>query len=156
MDYMPSFLRNERAGLPAGVIFALKARELAQVNGRTNNKTDGEKTNQLYPYYLMYVDNDGEIIADYTQAKHLLSLARQACRGQPKPILEVCETFNKRTADGQDMSHYSLLLDLAIEAIKNVKADKDIDSLFSGMTTTALKNDIKELNDFELIGFIVV
>jgi len=41
-------------------------------------------------------------------------------------------------------------------AIKEVKADKDIDSLFSGMTTTALKNDIKELNDFELIGFIVV
>ena len=54
------------------------------------------------------------------------------------------------------MSHYSLLLDLTIEAIKNVKADKDIDSLFSGMTTTALKNDINELNDFELIGFVVV
>ena len=54
------------------------------------------------------------------------------------------------------MSHYSLLLDLTIEAIKNVKADKDIDSLFSGMTTTALKNDLNELNDFELIGFIVV
>ena len=104
----------------------------------------------------MYVDNDGKIIADYTQAKHLLSLARQACRGQPKPILEVCETFNKRTADGQDMSHYSLLLDLAIDAIQEVKADKDIDSLFSGMTTTALKNDINELNDFELIGFVVV
>ncbi|MEH6667224.1 MULTISPECIES: helicase-related protein [Psychrobacter] len=147
---------NDRLGLPAGVIFALKARELAQVSGRTNNKTDGEKTNQLYPYYLMYIDNDGNIIADYTQAKHLLSSARQACRGQPEPILAVCETFNQRTADGQDMSHYSLLLDLTIEAIKNVKADKDIDSLFSGMTTTALKNDIQELNDFELIGFVVV
>ena len=138
----------DELGLPAGVIFALKARQVST--------TDGEKTNQLYPYYLMYIDNDGNIIADYTQAKHLLGLARQACRGKPEPILAVCETFNQRTADGQDMSHYSLLLDLTIEAIKNVKADKDIDSLFSGMTTTALKNDLNELNDFELIGFIVV
>ena len=38
----------------------------------------------------------------------------------------------------------------------DVKAEKDIDSLFSGPRTTALVNTIKGLDDFELIAFVVV
>ena len=37
-----------------------------------------------------------------------------------------------------------------------VKEDKDIDSLFSGITTTALVDTIKGLDDFELISFLVI
>jgi len=143
-------------GLPPGVIFALKARHLPTMKGKDNFQTEGQKSNQLYPYYLMYIDDNGNVVSDYTEAKNLLNLARLACRGQSTPILEACERFNKKTDDGRNMSDSSLLLDLAIEAIKDVKADKDIDSLFSGVTTTALTNDVNGLNDFELVGFIVV
>jgi hypothetical protein len=38
----------------------------------------------------------------------------------------------------------------------NVKDEKDVDSLFSAGGTTALVNNIKGLEDFELISFIVV
>ena len=54
------------------------------------------------------------------------------------------------------MAHYSALLDQAIHAMVAVKEQSDIDSLFSGGATTALKNEIAGLDQFELINFIVV
>ena len=54
------------------------------------------------------------------------------------------------------MKRYSELLDMVIENIRNVKAEKDIDSLFNGLNTTALIDDIQSLSDFELISFIVI
>lgn len=54
------------------------------------------------------------------------------------------------------MKRYSELLDTVIENIRNVKAEKDIDSLFNGLNTTALIDDIQSLSDFELISFIVI
>jgi hypothetical protein len=37
-----------------------------------------------------------------------------------------------------------------------VKEEKDLDSLFSGFTTTALVDVISGLDDFELITFLVI
>lgn len=54
----------------------------------------------------------------------------------------------RATNDGRDMSHYSGLLDEAIHAMVAVKEQSDIDSLFSGGPTTALKNDIAGLDQF--------
>ncbi len=36
------------------------------------------------------------------------------------------------------------------------KEESDLDSLFSGQHTTALVNSIQGLDDFELLGFVVV
>ena len=54
------------------------------------------------------------------------------------------------------MDKYSSLLDSSIESILNVKDEKDVDSLFSAGGTTALLNNIKGLEDFELITFIII
>ena len=54
------------------------------------------------------------------------------------------------------MTKYSDLLGQAIRSMVEVKEDKDIDSLFSGVNTTALVDTIKGLDDFELIAFLVV
>ena len=54
------------------------------------------------------------------------------------------------------MRKYSDLLDQAIQGIIEVKEDKDIDSLFTGVNTTALETTIRGLDDFELIAFLVV
>ncbi|KAF7276582.1 hypothetical protein GWI33_010060, partial [Rhynchophorus ferrugineus] len=77
-------------------------------------------------------------VYDYTQAKYLLDVARKACRGKDHPIPEAYEKFNEETNDGRDMSQYSELLDIVIHTIQDVKAEKDIDSLFSGLSTSAL------------------
>ena len=54
------------------------------------------------------------------------------------------------------MGHYSHLLSIAIQSIIDVKADKDLDSLFKGSMTTAMKDTIQGLDDFELIAFLVL
>ena len=45
---------------------------------------------------------------------------------------------------------------MIVNTIKSIKAEKDIDSLFSGLTTSALVDEVSGLNDFELISFIVI
>ncbi len=134
-------------GLNAGVIFTLRARHPESPNSQSN---------RLYPYYLVYINQDGEVVYDYTQAKYLLDVARKACRGKDHPIPEAYEKFNEKTNDGRDMSQYSELLDIVIHTIQDVKAEKDIDSLFSGLTTSALVDVVSGLNDFDLISFIVI
>jgi hypothetical protein len=54
------------------------------------------------------------------------------------------------------MAAYSALLDRAIAAIVAVKDQKDLDSLFTGRTTTALSGRVAGLEDFELVAFIAV
>ena len=134
-------------GLEPGVIFALR------------NIHDGVNINQqnrLHPYYLVYIAEDGEVVADHTEVKRLLDLIRSSCKGKPEPIQSVCRTFNDRTQDGRHMDAYSELLSEAIRSMIEVKEENDIDSLFSGGHTTALTATIKGLDDFELIAFLVI
>ncbi len=134
-------------GLEPGVIFALR------------NIHDGVNINQqnrLHPYYLVYIAEDGEVVADHTEVKRLLDLIRSSCKGKSEPIQSVCRTFNDRTQDGRQMDAYSELLSEAIRSMIEVKEENDIDSLFSGGHTTALTATIKGLDDFELIAFLVI
>ena len=54
------------------------------------------------------------------------------------------------------MSQYSNLLGDAIASIIEVKNESDIDSFLGGSQVSFLSNEIKGLNDFELICFLVV
>jgi len=138
---------NVERGLSSGVIFALK---------NINDTVNIDQQNRLHPYYLVYINNDGEIIADYTEVKRLLDLTRSCCKNQTKPIGEVCALFNKITYDGRNMEAYSDLLSDAIRSMVDVKEEKDVDSLFSSGETSALVNSIQGLDDFELLAFIVI
>ncbi|WP_429045635.1 SNF2-related protein [Aeromonas hydrophila] len=134
-------------GLIPGVIFALRNRH-AGVNIDQQNK--------LHPYYLIYMADNGDVAINHLQAKPLLDRIRAACKGKESADEMVCQLFNQVTQDGRKMAHYSALLDQAIHAMVAVKEQSDIDSLFSGGPTTALKNEIAGLDQFELINFIVV
>jgi len=134
-------------GLHPGVIFALK---------NIHDTVNINQQNRLHPFYLVYIADDGEIIADHTEVKRLLDLIRSSCKGRGVPVPDVCRTFNERTEDGRKMEHYSGLLSAAIRSMIEVKEEKDLDSLFSGGRTTALTHTIAGLDDFELIGFLVI
>ena len=81
---------------------------------------------------------------------------RMSCRGKAEPILDLCRDFNKETNDGRRMQHYSELLGKAVASIVEQKEQSDIDSLFSFGATSALVGDVKGLDDFELICFLVI
>ena len=134
-------------GLKPGVIFALK---------NVHNTINVNQQNRLHPYYITYIDNDGEVIADHTEVKRLLDLIRSSCKGQQQPIDAVCRLFNEQTDDGRNMEHQSELLSAAIRSMIEVKEQKDIDSLFGGGRTSALVHTIAGLDDFELIAFLII
>ena len=134
-------------GLVPGVIFTMRNR---------NHAVNVQQQNRLHPFYLVYIANDGEIIANHTEVKPLLDLARAACRGRGDPIQAACQPFNQATDDGRQMGFYSDLLDQAIRSIVQVQDEKDLDSLFTGSRTSALTNPIAGLDDFELLSFVVV
>ena len=140
-------LAQPEIGLHPGVIFALK---------NIHDSVNVNQQNRLHPFYLVYIGDDGEIVADHTEVKRLLDLIRTSCKGQIEPIREVCRVFNERTDDGRQMVRYSDLLSSAIRSMIEVKEEKDIDSLFSGGRTTALTHTIEGLDDFELIAFLVI
>ncbi len=152
LDSVPNGLHSvvpadRQHGLHPGIIFTLYNR---------HQSVNVNQQNRLHPYYLVYISNEGEIIADHTEVKRLLDLARVACKGNSEPIVEAYEAFNKATKDGRDMHYYSNLLDQAISSMVDVQEDKDIDSLFGGGKTTALTTTIEGVDDFELISFLVI
>jgi SNF2 family DNA or RNA helicase len=140
-------------GLKPGVIFAL--RSVNVVDAPPTGKS-GNRGNRLHPHYLLYLDDEGNVIADHTEAKHLLDLLRAGCRPYDEPIPEVVNAFNAATGEGANMSQYSELLTGAIHSMIDVTEELDIDSLFTGGQTTALSQTIAGLDDFELIAFVAI
>ena len=130
-----------------GVIYILKNR---------NAGVNIDKMNLLHPFYMVYIADDGTVSCDHLQPKKLLDVMRHVCKGQDKPNKELCTIINKETCDGRKMQHYSDLLANAIDSIITVKEESDIDSLFSVGETTALLSDVKGLDDFELITFLII
>ena len=132
---------------PAGVIFVLKNRD---------NAVNSDNLNRIHPFYLVYVDNEGEIICDYLNPKKLLDTMRLICRGESEPIRELYQKFNIETDDGRNMAEMSQLLSDAINSIIDTKEDSDIDSLFKSGGTSALLSKISGIDDFELVCFLVM
>ncbi len=94
--------------LPEGVIFVLK---------NINNGVNIDNRNRIHPFYMVYIDNDGELVCDYLSPKKLLDDIRLFCRGKSEPDMELCRRFNEETDDGRDMGEMSLLLSDAINSI---------------------------------------
>lgn len=136
---------NEDA--PAGAIFVLKNR---------SDSVNIDNQNRLHPFYMVYISNDGEVICDHLSPKDMLDKMRFLCKGKTEPIPEVYKQFNKETRDGKDMSKFSELLGEAIASIIEVKDESDIDSFLGGNQVSFLSNEIKGLDDFELICFLVI
>lgn len=136
---------NEDA--PIGVIFVLKNR---------SHGVNIDNQNRLHPFYMVYISGEGEVICDHLSPKQMLDKMRFLCKGKTEPMPEAYKQFNKETCDGRDMSKFSHLLGEAIASIIEVKDESDIDSFLGGGQVSFLTNEIKGLDDFELICFLVV
>lgn len=146
---------------PFGMSAVVSASELVEpgvmyVLKNKNNGVNIDRSNLLHPFYMVYLSHTGTVICDHLSPKKLLDKMRYACKDKTEPDKILCKQFNKETRDGKNMRHYSDLLQSAIESIITVKEESDIDSLFSVGETSALTYNIKGLDDFELICFLVI
>ena len=132
---------------PAGTVFVLK------------NRTAGvniDHKNQLHPFYMVYISDDGEVVVDHLHPKDLLDKMRLLCKPMTKPDVKLCAQFNKETRDGLRMGKYSDLLSKAINSIISVKEQSDVDSFLEGFVGELFEEHYVGLDDFELICFLVI
>lgn len=135
------------ADCPPGVVYVLKNRD---------NSVNIDRKNRLHPFYLVYISDDADVVVNHLQPKELLDCMRYLCKGKSAPDKELCREFNRITRDGKNMQHYSDLLGDAISSIITVKEESDIDSFLSGVQGSLFTEEIKGLDDFELICFLVI
>lgn len=132
---------------PPGVVFVLKNR---------NNEINIDRKNRLHPFYMVYISKDSEVIVDHLDPKDLLDRMRHLCRGKAEPLVELCRKFNAETRDGQRMGTYSRLLGDAISSLIKVKESTDLFSFLDGDSGSLFGNDVRGLDDFELICFLII
>lgn len=135
------------ADTPPGVVFVLKNR---------NNSVNIDRKNRLHPFYMVYIGQDSSVIVNHLEPKDLLDRLRMLCKGKSEPIMELCRKFNSETRDGQRMGTYSRLLGDAIASIVKVKEQSDLFSFFEGDPYALFGNEVRGLDDFELICFLVI
>ena len=131
----------------AGTVFVLK------------NRTAGvniDHKNQLHPFYMVYISDEGEVVVDHLHPKDLLDKMRLLCKPITKPDVKLCSQFNKETRNGLKMDKYSDLLSKAINSIISVKEQSNIDSFLDGFAGELFEERFVGLDDFELICFLVI
>ena len=132
---------------PPGTIFVLK------------NRTAGiniDHKNQLHPFYMVYIRDDGKVQVDHLHPKDLLDKMRLICKSATSPDITLCRDFNKETRDGLRMGKYSELLGKTIQSIVSVKEQSDMDSFLEGFAGELFEERVSGLDDFELICFLVI
>ena len=150
MDLTPfgmSAVVNASELVEPGVMYVLKNK---------NNGVNIDRSNLLHPFYMVYLSHTGTVICDHLSPKKLLDKMRYACKDKTEPDKILCKQFNKETRDGKNMRHYSDLLQSAIESIITVKEESDIDDFLNGVQGNLFSNEIRGLDDFELICFLVI
>lgn len=146
---------------PFGMSAVVSASELVEpgvmyVLKNKNNGVNIDRSNLLHPFYMVYLSHTGTVICDHLSPKKLLDKMRYACKDKTEPDKALCKQFNKETRDGKNMRHYSDLLQSAIESIITVKEESDIDDFLNGVQGNLFANEIRGLDDFELICFLVI
>lgn len=130
-----------------GAIFVLKNKD--ELRGR-NQK------NQLHPYYILYVNSEGDLVVSPEESKKILDLLGTLCRGKTQPLQDLVNQYNRKTKDGKEMSGYSKLLQQAIEQLMEQDQLSTMDALFNFGTVNLMNSSIEGMDDFELICFFAL
>lgn len=143
---VPLGIYSVTANEKSGTIFCFK---------HSNITTKPKSDSSLYPYYLIYIDNNGEVIYSNLKAREVLKDYRAICIGKDKPEYMLCRKFLGRTQDAKDMTFYSKLLNKAISSIQGEAQSEAQGSIFDfGGFDNPFAGETAD--DFELVSFLVV
>lgn len=129
-----------------GVIFCLK---------QINEEIKPSEFNTLNPYFLVYVKESGEVLLNFIQSKKILDIYKKVCLGENTLFPDLISEFNRETNNAKDMSKFTNFLEKTVENIVGKEEEKELDSLFS-FGETVLNNSAQNMDDFELISFLVI
>ena len=143
---VPTGVFSITTGTEKGCLFCFRHREEME-----KPKSDSS----LYPYYLMYVKNSGDVFIGMHNAREALAEFRRISYGKSEPDADLLQRFNAKTHDAEDMSRYSKLITKAITAITGAEHKRAEESIFDFTGFNDGFSDTGQ-DDFELISFIIV
>lgn len=146
INRIPKGVYSVTNGAKKGCIFCFR-----HFNDNSKPKSDSS----IYPYYLIYITEDGEILYGNSNARETLKEFRKIAYCKNEIQEEFFKIFNKKTKNATDMSFYSNLLNKAIDSIKYGEEKKAETSIFD---FGGYENEFAHTSadDFELISFLVV
>ena len=136
-----------------GVIFFLQQR---------NASTDKQQksASPIYPYYIVYIRNNGDIRYGCANAKLVLDLFEAAAIDKDDAIDNLCLQFDRETEHGDNMGHYNVLLDTVISHIIRSHTKTQSKVLRRGSPRdsklTPASKAPKDTGDFKLVTWLII
>ena len=123
-------------------------------------KTTPEKRtpNNLQPYFLVYVRDDGTVRYTFQQAKQVLTLFRKVAGGRQAALVSLVDAFDRETQHGQKMGAYEKLLDSALRSISGTFRVAELRQLVQdrGAKLTKQSEQPNTADDFELVTWLAI
>lgn len=134
-----------------GTVFCLEQKR--SDTDRESNKA----INPLHPYYLVYVRDDGEVRFSFAQPKQILDIYRSLCVGKPEALEALCQRFDEATQNGSDITHYSKLIDAAVDSLSRTYKSRAAGALKQrGGLLPTKQSQVDKTTDFNLVTWLVI
>ena len=114
--------------------------------------------NRLWPYFLVYVRDDGIVRYGFRQARQCLALFRLLAAGRAQASTALEDAFDRETVHGQRMEKYDQLLDAALRDISGTFRGAQLQALTQerGAALARASERPDRAEDFELIAWLVI
>lgn len=138
-----------------GVIFCFRQ---AGALGKPETGATTKEINPLQPYFVVYMQADGNVRYSFAHPKQILGVHRELCASKSTAYEELCSLFDQETQDGQDMGLYNTLLQKAIDSIAATFRKRVATGLQTARSFIIPNHDeqANETTDFELVTWLVI
>jgi SNF2 family DNA or RNA helicase len=137
----------EASDLRPGVFFCLRSE---------NGRIASDATYPLAPHYLVYIADDGEVVKNFNQTRHLLELLKKLSFDKILPDEDALKRHHAHTRSGVEMAHYQDLLSKAVAAITGKAEEHGVESLFQRGGTAISRDTFRGVNDFEVVAYLII
>ncbi|MBK5242622.1 helicase-related protein [Clostridium sp.] len=130
-----------------GIIFCLK-------HIKENEKK--KDNNSLYPYYMVYVDESGNVKFNFNNTKKILDIYRKLAGENGMLNKRIIDLFNEETNNGENMDEYKELLQKSVSNVIGKEVEQGVLSLFNLGATSIIDDSFDGAEDFEIISYLIV
>lgn len=134
-------IARKNENVEEGVIFLFKS------VSQTKNEN-----NQFDPYYLIFINKNGEVKYSYSSTAKILSLYKSLTKDQKELNYDLIDKFNKKTNYGQDMSEYVELLNKSIMLMNEKEISNEIIDFFDPTKIGSINSN----NNYVLVSFLII
>jgi SNF2 family DNA or RNA helicase len=146
---------SEHKVIAPGVLFCFRQERGGDIDSSQSSRAS---INPLFPYFLVYVLDDGNVRFTFSQPKQLLEVYRALCSGKKFAYTDLCNLFDQQTNYGHDMGFYDNLVKKAISSLASTFKKR----VSTGLQTErdfVIPTEVEQLRDdtdLDLVTWLVI